>query len=82
MKMKPLNKFYFVKAKNSGEQFFMFVSICAWLIRETGKSFEQPQEFDDPNVLISKIIKALNDMVRSFNISITYNDSKNEPFLE
>jgi hypothetical protein len=24
----------------------------------------------------------LNDMVRSFNISITYNDSKNEPFLE
>lgn len=62
MKMKPLNKFYFIKARNSGEQFFMFVSICAWLIRETGKTFDQPQEFDDPNVLISKIIKALNDM--------------------
>lgn len=62
MKMKPLNKFYFNKVKNSGEQFFLFVSICAWLVRETGKSFEQPQEFDDPNVVISKIIKSLNDM--------------------
>lgn len=62
MKMKPLNKFYFIKAKNSGEQFFLFVSICAWLIRETGKSFEQPQEYEDPNVVISKIIKFLNDI--------------------
>lgn len=62
MKMKPLNKFYFNKVKNSGEQFFLFVSICAWLIRETGKSFPQPQEFDDPNVVISKIIKSLNEM--------------------
>lgn len=62
MKMKPLSKYYFGKVKNSGEQFFLFVSICAWLIRETGKSFEQPQEFDDPNVVISKIIKSLSDM--------------------
>lgn len=62
MKMKPLNKFYFNKVKNSGEQFFLFVSICAWLIRETGKSFPQPQEFDDPNVVISKIIKSLSEM--------------------
>jgi estrogen-related receptor beta like 1 len=62
MKMKPINKFYFNKVKNSGEQFYLFVSICAWLIRETGKTFEQPQEFDDPNVVISKIIKALNEL--------------------
>lgn len=62
MKMKPVNKFYFNKVKNSGEQFFLFVSICAWLIRETGKSFPQPQEFDDPNVVISKIIKSLSEM--------------------
>ena len=62
MKMKPLSKFYFNKVRNSGEQFFLFVSICAWLVRETGKSFDQPQEFDDPNVVISKIIKSLNDM--------------------
>ncbi|KAG5674615.1 hypothetical protein PVAND_004569 [Polypedilum vanderplanki] len=62
MKMKPINKFYFNKVKNTGEQFYLFVSICAWLIRETGKTFEQPQEFDDPNVVISKIIKALNEL--------------------
>lgn len=62
MKMKPLSKFYFNKVRNSGEQFFLFVSICAWLVRETGKSFDTPQEFDDPNVVISKIIKSLNDM--------------------
>lgn len=62
MKMKPLSKFYFNKLKNAGEQFFLFVSICAWLIRETGKSFPQPQEFDDPNVVISKIIKSLSEM--------------------
>ncbi|CRL07643.1 CLUMA_CG020607, isoform A [Clunio marinus] len=62
MKMKPLSKYYFTKAKNSGEQFFLFVSICAWLIRETGKSFDPPQEFDDPNVVISKIIRSLSDM--------------------
>jgi estrogen-related receptor beta like 1 len=62
MKMKALSKFYFNKARNSGEQFFLFVSICAWLVRETGKSFDQPQEFDDPNVVISRIIKSLNDM--------------------
>lgn len=62
MKMKPLNKFYFNKVRNSGEQFFVFVSTCAWLIRETGKSFDPPQEFDDPNVIISKIIRSLNDM--------------------
>jgi intraflagellar transport protein 57 len=62
MKMKPLNKFYFNKVRNTGEQFFVFVSTCAWLIRETGKSFDPPQEFDDPNVIISKIIRSLNDM--------------------
>lgn len=62
MKMKPINKYYFNKVKNSGEQFYLFVSICAWLIRETGKTFDQPQEFDDPNVVISRIIKSLNDM--------------------
>jgi len=64
LKIKALSKFYFNKVKNSGEQFYVFTSICAWLIRETGtgKSFEQPQEYDDPNVVISKIIKSLNDM--------------------
>lgn len=62
MRMKPLNRFYFVRSFNSGEQFFMFISICAWLIRLTGRNFEQPQEFDDPNAVIGKIVKFLQEM--------------------
>lgn len=62
MKMKQLHRFYFIRAVNSGEQFFMFISICAWLIRQTGRDFPPPQEFDDPNVVISKIVKILQEM--------------------
>lgn len=62
MKMKQLHKFYFVRSFNPGEQFFMFISICAWLIRQTGRPFLQPQEFDDPNEIIARIIKFLQEM--------------------
>ncbi|KAL5281026.1 IFT57 family protein [Megaselia abdita] len=62
MRMKPLSKFYFVRSTNPGEQFFMFTSICAWLIRKLGKDFDQPQEYDDPTVVIGNIIKCLDDM--------------------
>lgn len=62
MKMKQLHRFYFVRSFNSGEQFFMFISICAWLIRQTGRDFPPPQEFDDPNLVISKIVKVLQEM--------------------
>jgi intraflagellar transport protein 57 len=63
MKMKPTHKYYFVKSVNPGEQFYMFVSICAWLIRKTGRDFVQPQEYDDPNAIISKIVQTLRDLV-------------------
>ena len=66
MKMKPLSKFYFVKSTNPGEQFHMFTSICAWLIRKLGKNFEQPQEFDDPNETIANIIRVLQEIVCEF----------------
>lgn len=62
MRMKPLSKFYFVRSSNPGEQFFMFTSICAWLVRKLGKDFDQPQEYDDPTVVIGNIIKCLDDM--------------------
>lgn len=71
MKMKQLHRFYFVRSFNSGEQFFMFISICAWLIRKTGVSFDQPQEFDDPNVVISKIIEHLQAMEIQTDFSTT-----------
>ncbi|EDS30030.1 intraflagellar transport protein 57 [Culex quinquefasciatus] len=62
MKMKQINRYYFLKSFNPGEQFFMFTSICAWLIRKIGKTFDQPQEFDDPNMVISRIIRVLQEM--------------------
>ncbi|XP_035795475.1 intraflagellar transport protein 57 homolog [Anopheles albimanus] len=62
MKMKQINRYYFLRSFNPGEQFFMFTSICAWLIRKIGKTFDQPQEFDDPNIVITRIIKVLQEM--------------------
>lgn len=35
---------YFAIPTNPGEQFYMFTSIAAWLLRTAGKKFEQPQE--------------------------------------
>ncbi|XP_055691542.1 intraflagellar transport protein 57 homolog isoform X2 [Lutzomyia longipalpis] len=62
LKIKPPNRMYFAKSTNPGEQFFMFTSICAWLMRKLGHQFEQPQEFDDPSATIARIIKILQEM--------------------
>ncbi|XP_018572596.1 intraflagellar transport protein 57 homolog [Anoplophora glabripennis] len=61
LKMKPIHKYYFVVTKNPGEQFYMFSLLAAWLVRKSGKNFEQPQEFDDPNDTIQKIMDAVKD---------------------
>ncbi|XP_036329695.1 intraflagellar transport protein 57 homolog [Rhagoletis pomonella] len=61
-KMKPLSRFYFVKSFNPGEQFYMFTLICWWLCRKLGKEMERPQEFDDPNTVIAKIVQMLDEM--------------------
>lgn len=63
MKMKPLSRYYFLTSVNPGEQFFMFTSLCAFCVRKMGKDFEQPEEFMDPTVLVSKIIQILKDLV-------------------
>lgn len=63
LNLKPIHKLYFMIQKNPGEQFFIFVSIAAWLIRKTGKDFEQPQEYDDPNITIGTIL----NFVREFD---------------
>ena len=62
LKMRPLNRHYFVIQTNSGEQFFMFTSLAAWLIRKTGRGFPQPQEYDDPNTSISNILEQVRKM--------------------
>lgn len=72
LKMRPLNRHYFALQTNPGEQFFMFVALCAWLIRKCGMSFEQPQEDDDPNSTVASIL----DTLRSIGISVDFSPLK------
>ena len=72
MRMRPLNRHYFVLQTNPGEQFFVFSSLAAWLIRKTGNNFESPQEFDDPNSTIANIL----DHIRRLGVTIDFAPSK------
>ncbi|XP_066154425.1 intraflagellar transport protein 57 homolog [Euwallacea fornicatus] len=62
IKLKPIHKYYFVVTKNSGEQFYLFTILAAWLIRKAGKQFSTPQEFDDPNTTIDTILSTVKEM--------------------
>lgn len=54
------SRHYFVRSTNVGEQFHLFTSISAWLIRKLAIiDMEMPHEFDDPNAIIAKILNAL-----------------------
>ncbi|NXK90793.1 IFT57 protein, partial [Formicarius rufipectus] len=57
--MRPLSRHYFALPTNPGEQFFMFCTLAAWLITKAGRPFEQPQEYDDPNAVISNVLSEL-----------------------
>ncbi|XP_068925906.1 intraflagellar transport protein 57 homolog isoform X2 [Petaurus breviceps papuanus] len=70
--LKPLHRLYFALPTNPGEQFYMFCTLAAWLINKAGCSFEQPQEYDDPNATISNILSEL----RSFGRSADFPPSK------
>ena len=61
-KMKPIPRHYFGIPTNPGAQFHVFTSLCAWLIRISGRSFEKPQESDDPNVTITRILNEARSM--------------------
>ncbi|VVC32770.1 Intra-flagellar transport protein 57 [Cinara cedri] len=57
LKMRPINRHYFALQTNSGEQFYMFVSLAIWLLSKLGKNLKQPQEYDDPNSTINCILE-------------------------
>lgn len=65
LKLKPPSRRYFQRGR-SAEQFYLFTSLCAWLARNLGKDFDQPQEFDDPSATIAKIIRLLQSLVNVF----------------
>lgn len=72
IKMKPMSRYYFVTSTNPGEQFFVFASTAAWLIRKTGRDFEQPNEEDDPNSTIANIM----DILREKDVAIEFSSHK------
>ncbi|XP_040574524.1 intraflagellar transport protein 57 homolog [Lepeophtheirus salmonis] len=72
LKMRPLSRHYFVLPNHPGEQFYLFTSLAAWLIRKSGGSFDQPQESDDPNSVIANLL----DHVRRQGIAIDFPPSK------
>lgn len=72
IKMKPMSRYYFVTSTNPGEQFFVFASTAAWLIRKTGRDFEQPNEEDDPNSTIANII----DILREKDVAVDFSSHK------
>ncbi|KAK3758581.1 hypothetical protein RRG08_041232 [Elysia crispata] len=72
MNLKPISRHYFALQTNPGEQFYMFTSLAAWLLRKAGRHFEQPQEYDDPNATISSIL----DEVRKYGHPIDFPPSK------
>nr|XP_019821078.1 PREDICTED: intraflagellar transport protein 57 homolog [Bos indicus] len=70
--LKPPSRHYFALPTNPGEQFYMFCTLAAWLINKAGRPFEQPQEYDDPNAIISNILSEL----RSFGRTADFPPSK------
>lgn len=53
---RQFSQHYFAIATNPGEQFYAFTNIVAWLLNQCGKTFERPQEYDDPNATVSEIL--------------------------
>ncbi|KFQ18148.1 Intraflagellar transport protein 57, partial [Merops nubicus] len=53
------NRHYFALPTNPGEQFFTFCALAAWLIARAGRPFQQPQECDDPNAVVSSVLAQL-----------------------
>nr|XP_002121351.1 intraflagellar transport protein 57 homolog [Ciona intestinalis] len=70
--VKPLSRHYFALVTNSGEQFYVFTALSAWLINVAGHQFDMPQEYDDPNATISNIIEEL----RKFGVGTDFPPSK------
>ncbi|KAI3389706.1 hypothetical protein SNEBB_008121 [Seison nebaliae] len=71
-KQKPISKYYFTVRSNSGEQFSSFTALSVWLIIQLGEEMEKPQEYDDPNAIIAKIVEYL----RKIEITLPFGQQK------
>jgi hypothetical protein len=57
-------RYYFVVTKNPGEQFYLFALLASYLIGKIGIHFQKPEEYDDPNDTIEKILQVVRENVR------------------
>jgi hypothetical protein len=57
-------RYYFVVTKNPGEQFYLFALLASYLIGKIGINFQKPEEYDDPNDTIEKILQVVRENVR------------------
>lgn len=62
-KLPRIHRLYFVHPTNPGEQYYNFVMLCAWLINKCNRRMDAPQEYDDPNDIINKILNHIKEMV-------------------
>ncbi|RZC32563.1 intraflagellar transport protein 57 -like [Asbolus verrucosus] len=53
--------YYFVVTKNPGEQFYLFSLLASFLIEKLGIAFQRPQEYDDPNDTIERILHVVRE---------------------
>ncbi|CAD5205641.1 unnamed protein product [Bursaphelenchus okinawaensis] len=57
---KIIPRHYFAQSTNSGEQFFMFTELIAWLMRKAQwKDVNIPSFNDDPNMIVNMVLEAL-----------------------
>ncbi|KAI6182035.1 Intraflagellar transport protein che-13 [Aphelenchoides bicaudatus] len=71
--VKIVPRHYFVNSTNAGEQFFMFTTLCTWLMRKAQwKDVNLPSELDDPNTVIAMIL----DAMKSKDLDANYANQK------
>ncbi|CAK9303321.1 unnamed protein product [Gordionus sp. m RMFG-2023] len=68
----PINKHYFCLNFNTGDQYYSFISLAIWLINSLNppEPIKMPEESDDPNIIVSKIVKFLSNHDTGLEFSI------------
>lgn len=58
-KCPPINRYFFCKKTNQAQQFFTFCCLSSYIVNKvSGKSDLKVDSFDDPNLIIEKILAA------------------------
>lgn len=53
---------YFAAASDASAQLHYFACLMSWLLSLAGKSFDAPDQYDDPNTICSNIVTKLKEL--------------------